>query len=50
VTTEPLARLVQSFRDTLAADAEPDAVLLARLRTARDPAAAEAIVQPPKAK
>jgi RNA polymerase sigma factor (sigma-70 family) len=45
VTTEPLARLVRSFGDTLAADAEPDAILLARLRAGRDPAAAEAVVR-----
>jgi RNA polymerase sigma factor (sigma-70 family) len=45
VTTELLARLVRSFRDTLAADAESDAALMARLRAGRDPAAAEAIVR-----
>jgi RNA polymerase sigma factor (sigma-70 family) len=45
VTSQPLARLVQTFRDTLAADAESDDGLLARLRAGRDPAAAEAIVR-----
>jgi RNA polymerase sigma factor (sigma-70 family) len=45
VTTEPLARLVRQFRDTLDADAESDAALLARLRAGRDPAAAEAVVR-----
>jgi RNA polymerase sigma factor (sigma-70 family) len=45
VTSQPLARLVQTFRDNLAADGESDDALLARLRAGRDPAAAEAIVR-----
>jgi RNA polymerase sigma factor (sigma-70 family) len=44
VTTEPLARLVRTMRDALDTDARSDADLLARLRSVRDPAAAEAIV------
>jgi RNA polymerase sigma factor (sigma-70 family) len=45
VTSQPLARLVQTFRDNLAADGESDDALLSRLRAGRDPAAAEVIVR-----
>jgi RNA polymerase sigma factor (sigma-70 family) len=45
VTTEPLTRLVHNLARTLATDDLADAELLDRFRTARDPAAFEAIVR-----